>query len=218
MRRKPPFTQFRSKAPAAPDTPRLDDAAARPAGGMGAPLAGGLVAGLILTILLAPQPARAGIVGDTLQSLAETISTWEQSVGTWLGDIAGRVGPPDRDEAAADAIRRMAVERPDRLAAMAEAVGFALVSYSIDQDQQDDLRLTFAYRRPVDSDTRRTLWRDVLQVQDTPARPELELTRALLDASDWRDLRPAAGFTVSAVEVTVDGRLRTRMVFEPAGK
>ncbi|NQW10536.1 MAG: hypothetical protein HQ481_11740 [Alphaproteobacteria bacterium] len=162
-------------------------------------------------------PVRAGVVSDAIEAVADWVSGVESAVSSWFSKTWADIKVLDRDEAAAIAVRRTALENPAQLAAMADQVGFKLTEYRIDQLEQRVVVLEFIYDRVVDSETRLSLWREILQVENTPLRPELELMRVLLDASDWRQIEGGSGYVMAGVEIEAGQRLSTRLIFQAQG-
>lgn len=186
---------------------------ANPSRRVAAPVFIGVPLAVALVILPVPA-ARAGVVSDTIRVVADWVSEVESSVNGWLSQTWADIKIPDRAEAAATAVRRKALENPAQLATMADQVGFKLIEYRIDQREQRVVVLEFAYDRVVDNETRLSLWREILQVENTPLRPELELMRALLDASDWRQIEAGAEYVMAGVEIEAGQRLSTRLIFQ----
>jgi len=177
-----------------------------------------LVLALVAALTMAPAaPVRAGVVSDAIEAVADWVSGVESAVSSWFSKTWADIKVLDRDEAAAIAVRRTALENPAQLAAMADQVGFKLTEYRIDQLEQRVVVLEFIYDRVVDSETRLSLWREILQVENTPLRPELELMRVLLDASDWRQIEGGSGYVMAGVEIEAGQRLSTRLIFQAQG-
>lgn len=177
------------------------------------PLSHAVVLAVALTVATA-GPARAGTVGDTIRAVADWVSGVEAVVGGWFSKTLAEIKVPNRAEAAAVAVRRAALEDPAQLASMAKQVGFRLTNYRVDQLEQQIAILEFAYDRAVDNETRLSLWREILQVENSPVRPELELVRALLDASDWRHVEVGAEFVMVGVEIEAGRQLSTRLIYQ----
>ena len=177
--------------------------------------------GIVVVLMLAvsgPRPAQAGVVGDAITDVSEFLADLDRTVSAWFFGVVDALDRPDRMQLAAEAIRRMAVEGPDPLAAIGREAGFSLRGYKISQVDQDHLILTFGFEREIETDLRMAMWRDVLLAAEAEARPELELTRALLDASDWRQVDIGADYTLVGVEIEVGETLTTNMVYELTGK
>jgi hypothetical protein len=178
-----------------------------------------LTAVVVLMLALGTsRPAQAGVVSDAIDDIGSFLSDLDRSVSEWFFGVVETLDRPDRMELAAETIRRMAVEGPGPLAAMAEEAGFSLTGYKISQENQGSLVLTFGFEREVETDSRMVMWRDVLQAAEVGTRPELELTRALLDASDWRQVDIGPDYKLVGVEIEVAERLRTQMVYDLVGQ
>lgn len=163
-----------------------------------------------------PAPARAGMIGDALDAMAAWVSGIEQAVASWFDETVGSITITDREESAARALAEMAFQDPAGLAGIADRAGFKLTSISFAKGGQRVDGLTFGYDRMIDKEGRLALWRDVLEVEDTPFRPEMELVRLLLNASDMQENRPPEGLTLAAVSVSIaDEELTTSWRFEP---
>lgn len=173
----------------------------------------------VLAAMLAvaqPSPARAGVVGGALETLASWVSGIETAVGTWFNSTLGTITIPDREKSAARAVAEMAFDNPASLAEIAGRAGFRLASISFTNGGKRVDGLVFAYERMIEKEGRLALWRDVLEVQDTPFRPEMELVRLLLNASDMQENRAPAGLTLSAVTISIyDDDLKASWRFDP---
>jgi hypothetical protein len=163
-----------------------------------------------------PSTARAGVVGDALETVASWVSGIETAIGAWFDSTLGSIKFPDRQKSAARAVAEMAFDDPAALAAIAERAGFRLTAISFTRDGKQVDGLTFAYERMIEKEGRLTLWRDVLEVEDTPFRPEMELVRLLLNASDMQENRAPAGLAMTRVTITIDDDdLDASWTFEP---
>ncbi|WPZ34632.1 hypothetical protein T8K17_00525 [Thalassobaculum sp. OXR-137] len=154
--------------------------------------------------IVQPSVARAGVVGSALETMAGWVSGIESAIATWFDSTIGRIELPDRGKSAARTVAEMAFDNPAGLAAVAERAGFRLTSISFTEDGKQVDGISFAYERAIEKDERLALWRDVLEVEATPFRPEMELVRLLLNASDMQDNRPPAGMTMTGVTITID--------------
>ncbi len=175
---------------------------------------------LVLAAALAvaqPAPARAGVVSSALETVAGWVSGIETAISEWFDSTIGAIEIPDRDESAARAVAGMAYDDPAGLAAIAERAGFRLTSISFTRDGKHVDGIAFAYERTIEKEGRLALWRDVLEVEDTPFRPEMELVRLLLNASDMQENRPPVGLSLTEVTITVDDdELDASWTFAPA--
>lgn len=164
-----------------------------------------------------PSAARAGVVGSALETVAGWVSGIETAISDWFNSTIGTIKIPDRGQSAANAVAEMAYNNPAGLAAIAERAGFRLTSISFTKDGKQVDGIAFAYERMIEKEGRLTLWRDVLEVEDTPFRPEMELVRLLLNASDMQENRPPAGLSMVAVTITIeDDDLDASWTFAPA--
>ena len=164
-----------------------------------------------------PSAARAGVVGSALQTVAGWVSGIETAISNWFDSTIGTIQIPDRDESAARAVAEMAYDDPAGLAAIAERAGFRLTSISFAKDGEQVDGISFAYERMIEKEGRLALWRDVLEVEDTPFRPEMELVRLLLNASDMQENRAPVGLSMTAVTITIeDDELEASWTFAPA--
>lgn len=176
--------------------------------------------GAVVVMMLAvsgPKPAHAGVVGDAINEVSAFLADLDRTVSAWFFGVVEALDRPDRMQLAAEAVRRMAVEGPGPLASIGQEAGFSLTGYKISQVDQDHLLLSFGFEREIETDRRMAMWRDVLLAAADEARPELELTRALLDASDWRQVDIGADYTLVGVEIDVGETLTTHMVYELIG-
>jgi hypothetical protein len=158
--------------------------------------------GVVVAMTLAvsgPKPAQAGVVGDAINDVSAFLADLDRTVSAWF---------------AAAAVRRMAIEAPASLASIGHEAGFSLSGYKVSQVDQGHLLLTFGFEREIETDSRMAMWRDVLVAAADETRPELELTRALLDASDWRLVDIGADYTLVGVEIEVGETLTTHMIYE----
>lgn len=163
-----------------------------------------------------PSAARAGVVGDALEAVAGWVTGIETAISAWFDNTIGTIKIPDREKSAALAVAEMAYKDPAGLAAIAERAGFRLTSISFTRDGDQVDGITFAYERPIEKEGRLALWRDVLEVEDTPFRPEMELVRLLLNASDMQENRPPVGMTMTEVTISVeDDELDASWTFVP---
>jgi hypothetical protein len=161
----------------------------------------------------APKPAQAGVISDTVDQITAYIADIDRVVTEWFFGVVEKLERPDRMELAAAAVRRMAVEGPGPLAALAQDAGFSLTGYKIAQADQGSLLLTFGFEREVETDRRMAMWREILKAAESGDQPELELTRALLDASDWRQIDIGPDYELVGVEIEVGETLTTHMVY-----
>lgn len=167
--------------------------------------------------LAQPSAARAGVVGDTLETVAGWVSGIETAISEWFDSTLGAIEIPDREESAARAVAGMAYDDPAGLAAVADRAGFRLTSISFTKNGKQVDGITFAYERMIEKEGRLALWRDVLEVEDTPFRPEMELVRLLLSASDMQENRSPAGLSMTEVTISVEGdELDASWTFVPA--
>ena len=173
------------------------------------------VLAISLTVV-APQPARAGVISDALVAISSWVANVEQAISEWFDSTIGGIEIVDRDESAARAIADMAVDDPASLTDVSTRAGFRLTSVVFARDGRRVHGLTFAYDRAVSSEERLALWRDVLEVEDTPFRPEMELVRLLLNASDVQENRPPQGLSLETVEIRIEDELDARWHFTPA--
>lgn len=172
---------------------------------------------VLVTAMLAvsgPKPAQAGVVGDAIADVSEFLADLNRTVSEWFFGVVKSLDRPDRMQLAASAIRRMAIEGPEPLAEIGREAGFSLAGYKISQVNQGHLLLSFDFEREIETDRRMALWRNVLLAAEAEARPELELTRTLLDASDWRLVDIGADYGLIGVEIEVGETLTTHMVYE----
>ncbi|WP_028795417.1 hypothetical protein [Thalassobaculum salexigens] len=164
-----------------------------------------------------PSAARAGVVGSALEAVAGWVSGIETAISDWFDSTLGAIEIPDRGESAARAVAGMAYDDPAGLAAIADRAGFRLTSISFTKDGKQVDGITFAYERKIEKEGRLALWRDVLEVEDTPFRPEMELVRLLLNASDMQENRPPVGLSMTEVTISVeDDDLDASWTFVPA--
>lgn len=158
-------------------------------------------------------PARAGAVGDALVAAGGWIAEVESAVSGWIDRLWNRVATSHRTERAADAFRQLVVESPGQLDALAGRAGYALATYAVARGDHQDLVLRFRHDRDLDPAERLTLSRELADPAAFDVRPELELLRILLDAADWRDAGAGTRFLLTGVEVQVDDRLSSRLIF-----
>ena len=173
--------------------------------------------GVVVAMTLAvsgPKPAQAGVVGDAINDVSAFLADLDRTVSAWFFGVVDALDQPDRMELAAAAVRRMAIEAPASLASTGHEAGFSLSGYKVSQVDQGHLLLTFGFEREIETDSRMAMWRDVLVAAADETRPELELTRALLDASDWRLVDIGADYTLVGVEIEVGETLTTHMIYE----
>lgn len=163
-----------------------------------------------------PSAARAGVVGSALETVAGWVTGIEAAIADWFNSTIGTIRIPDREQSAARAVAEMAYNNPTGLAAIAERAGFRLASISFTKDGKQVDGLIFSYERTIEKEGRLVLWRDVLEVEDTPFRPEMELVRLLLNASDMQENRPPAGLRMTAVTISIqDDDLDASWTFAP---
>lgn len=158
-------------------------------------------------------PARAGAVGDAMVAAGGWIAEVEAAVSGWIDRLWNRVAASNRTERAADAFRQLVVKSPGQLDALAGRAGYALATYAVARGDHQDLVLRFRHDRDLDPAERLTLSRELADPLALDVRPELELLRILLDAADWRDARTGSRFLLTGVEVQVDDRLSSRLIF-----
>lgn len=164
-----------------------------------------------------PSPARAGTIGDALETVAGWVSGIEAAVSDWFDSTLGAIKIPDRGESAARAVAGMAFDDPTALAEIADRAGFRLTGISYTNGGKAVDGISFAYDRMIEKEGRLALWRDVLEVEDTPFRPEMEMVRLLLNASDMQENRAPAGLSLTEVTVSIDDDVLTASwKFEPA--
>lgn len=164
-----------------------------------------------------PSAARAGVVGSALETVASWVSGIEAAISNWFDSTIGTITIPDRGKSAAQAVAEMAYSNPAGLTAVAERAGFRLTSISFTRDGKHVDGIAFAFDRTITKEERLALWRDVLEVENTPFRPEMELVRLLLNASDMQENRPPAGLTMVSVTITIeDDDLDASWTFAPA--
>jgi len=167
--------------------------------------------------LAQPGPARAGVVSDALDTLASWVSGIEQAISAWFDETLGQINITDREESAALAVAELASQNPGGLSSIAERAGFRLAEIGFSDRGRRVDTLTFTYERAIDREGRLALWRDVLEVEDTPFRPEMELVRLLLNASDMQENRAPAGLRMTAVTLRLDDEsLAASWKFSPA--
>jgi hypothetical protein len=180
---------------------------------------GVLVAAVLMAAVVSSDsaPARAGALGDAVVSLGSWLSDVEVSVSAWIDRTWGRVvGTPD-DDRAADAFRRLAVESPEQLDALAGKAGYALSGFTVSRAGRQDLVLRFRHDRDLGPEERLTAMRELKELGMMDARPELSLVRILLDATDWRDAGTGTRFELTGVEVHVGDAVSSRFVFSELG-
>lgn len=175
------------------------------------------VAALAAALAVAqPTPARAGLVSDALGTMARWVSGIEQIITEWFDATIGTIKVMDREESAARAVAEMALQDPTTLAEIAGRAGFRLSTVSFADGGRHVDGLSFAYEQMIPREGRLALWRDVLEVEDTPFRPEMELVRLLLNASDMQENRAPAGLTLAGVAIALDDdTLTASWRFEP---
>ena len=168
----------------------------------------------IVALLLAGAavPARAGAVGDAMVAFGGWVGQLEADLSSWIERVWGRISVPDGAAHSADAFRRLSVEAPERLDALAGRAGFALVDFAVPRDRDRALTLRFRFERELSTDERQALSRDVADRSLREVRPEIELLDILLDASDWRDAAPGIRFLLTGVEVVVDASVSSTFV------
>ncbi|MDF1791473.1 MAG: hypothetical protein P1U88_06150 [Thalassobaculaceae bacterium] len=178
---------------------------------------GASVAVLVTALVVAqPSAAKAGVVGDALEAVAGWVSGIEEAVSNWFDSTLGAIKVTDRGKSAARAVADMAFENPAALAGIADRAGFTLTAISFANDGKQIDGITFSYDRMIEKEGRLTLWRDVLEVEDTPFRPEMELVRLLLNASDMQENRAPEGLTLATVTIAIaEDDLTASWRFEP---
>jgi hypothetical protein len=175
---------------------------------------GVLVAAILLAATVgAATPARAGVVGDAIVAVGAWIGEVEETLSDWAGRLWKRVASSNTEARAADAFRRLLVEAPERLDALAGRAGYALAGYDVAVGDRRDLLLRFRHDRDLDSGERGLLARELQDPATLDIRPELTLLRLLMDASDWRDASASGRFRMTGVEVQVDDTVSSRLLF-----
>jgi hypothetical protein len=164
--------------------------------------------------MAAPQPAQAGVVGDALTAFAGWVSEMEASISEWIDGAWGDIKVRDRDDVAVEAVATMVIRDPAALNAIAERVGFRLIGFSVSQDSRRVDQVRFAPEREIDREGRLTLWREVLELENTPVRPEMEVARLLLEASDMRENEAPGGFRMTEVAIDLHDSLTAHWRFD----
>ncbi len=159
------------------------------------------------------QSARAGAIGDAVVAVGGWVGAAETAVSQWIERVWNRAIAVDGDERVAGMFRQLVVEAPDEIDALAGRAGYALAAYSVDRGEHQDMVLQFRYDRDLAPSERRSLVRELSDPALLDIRPELALLRILLDASDWRDARSGGRFMLTGVEVRVDDKVSSRLLF-----
>lgn len=176
-------------------------------------LRGAASVAVLLAGLATAQPAHAGAIGDAFGTFAGWVSQIEEAISNWFGTTLGEIRVRGRDTLAAETIAGMALRDPDGLNALAERAGFRFAGFTLTHRGRRVEEVTFAFDRAIEREGRLALWREVLELEDTPVKPEMELVRLLLEATDLRQDETPAGFRMVAVTIEIDDELAARSRF-----
>lgn len=167
----------------------------------------------VAVIAAAMPPARAGSLGDAVIAAGAWVGDVEAAMSTWLDRLWNRVAQSGGDRRAAEAFRRLAIEAPDSLDALAGRAGYALAGYAVSRGGRQGLVLRFRYDRDLTPDERLALSRELALPDATGVRPELTLLEILVDATDWRDSGAGGRYAMSGVEVQVQDTVSSTLIF-----